>query len=351
MTIRKHANNFSTTLDGSINDTDLTLTLTSATGLPTIGAGEVFRLTLYSGSDYEIVEVTDDASSPVFTITRGMEGSTAQAWSNATSVQLRTTADSHDRKEDLLSGRTISSVTPASGDLILLQDASDGNILKVADFDDFAGGGGSVTSVNGDTGVVVITAFDLIDGEAIPNKATPVSGDKFLIQDGADSDELKYVDYDDLPSGGGGGLTPNICMAYMSTDQTLTFGTGGNLINFNSTIVDTNGDFDTTNKKYIPSVAGWYKVTLVCSFSNSFADGKNMGCTIMKNDTTPAGDVGTARIAKPVGNVSLTLVCHAYVQCNGSTDYIAAWADNNDTSNRDLNGGSALTKIMIEQIA
>lgn len=131
MTIRKHANNFATTLDGAISDVATTVVLTSATGLPAIGAGEEFRLTISSGSLYEIITITDDASSPSFTCTRGSEGSTAQAWSDNAIVQLRETADSLDRKEDLISGRTIDSATVATGDLVLIQDISDSNNEKV----------------------------------------------------------------------------------------------------------------------------------------------------------------------------------------------------------------------------
>ena len=50
---------------------------------------------------------------------------------------------------DALDGATLTDVgTPASGDLIMLQDASDSNALKVAQFSTFGGGGGGGTTVS-----------------------------------------------------------------------------------------------------------------------------------------------------------------------------------------------------------
>ena len=95
MTTRKYANNFTTTLNGSITDVQTTITLTSDTGLPAIGAGEVYRLTIVEGSNIEVVEVTDDASTPTLTVTRGVDGTSGTAFGDGSVVELRVTADSH----------------------------------------------------------------------------------------------------------------------------------------------------------------------------------------------------------------------------------------------------------------
>lgn len=157
MTIRKHSNNFGAILNGSIDDTQTTLTVSSATGLPTIGAGEEFSLTLYDGALFEIVRVTDDSSSPVLTIVRGAEGSTAQAWADMATIQLRDTADSYDRKEDLISGRTLTTATVATNDKILIQDTSGSDVLKTVtaqSIADLATGG--VT--DGDKGDITVSS-------------------------------------------------------------------------------------------------------------------------------------------------------------------------------------------------
>lgn len=114
MTVRFHANNYSTTLYASIADSDTSLVVTSATGLPTITSGQVYRLTLVNGAEYEIVEVTA-ASGSTLTITRAVEGTTAVAWSAGAIIQLRTTADSHDRKVDIPSSVTSGKILKSNG--------------------------------------------------------------------------------------------------------------------------------------------------------------------------------------------------------------------------------------------
>lgn len=88
--LRKYANNFTTTLNGAITDSATSITLTSASGLPAIGANENFNLTIYEGGvGTEIITVTDDASSPTFTVTRGVDGTSGLAFSDGALVELR----------------------------------------------------------------------------------------------------------------------------------------------------------------------------------------------------------------------------------------------------------------------
>lgn len=129
MATRIHANNFSTTINGSITDSDLSVVLTSVTGFPVIGAGVTCNLTLQSGSVIEIITATA-RSSNTLTITRGSEGTTPVAWADLSSISIRPTADSVDRKEDLISARSITSATVATDDKVLIQDTSASNALK-----------------------------------------------------------------------------------------------------------------------------------------------------------------------------------------------------------------------------
>lgn len=98
--LRKYANNFTTTLNGAITDSATSITLTSATGLPAIGANEVYNLTITDGTNTEIVQVTDDASTPTLTVTRGVDGTSGTAFADGDTVELRVTSDSF---EDVLS--------------------------------------------------------------------------------------------------------------------------------------------------------------------------------------------------------------------------------------------------------
>lgn len=97
MTSRVHANRIRTTLSSSITDSDTSMVVASVTGFPSISSGIVYRLTLVSGTDIEIVEVTA-ASSTTLTITRAQESTTAAAFPSGALVELRVTADSVDRK-------------------------------------------------------------------------------------------------------------------------------------------------------------------------------------------------------------------------------------------------------------
>ncbi len=114
MTRRYHANNYFTTLASSLSASALTMTVTSVTGLPAIGAGETYRLTISSNNTREIVTVTS-ASGTTLTITRASEGTTALAFISGSIVELRATADSFDRKADMIS---------TSGDVLNFGDAT-----------------------------------------------------------------------------------------------------------------------------------------------------------------------------------------------------------------------------------
>lgn len=156
-----------------------------------------------------------------------------------------------------LDGATLTSVTPASTDRILLLDASDGNNTKVALFSEFGGGGGGLTSVAADatpelggnldcngynltsvgalsvegnitvTGTVdgrdVATDGTKLDGieaaadvtdetnvvaaldGATLTSVTPAGTDRFLVQDASDGNNMKAVLYSAISGGGGGG--------------------------------------------------------------------------------------------------------------------------------------------------
>lgn len=96
---RIHANNFTTTLNGSIDASQTSVILNSVTGFPTIGAGVTANITVQNGSSIEIMTATA-RSSFTLTVTRGVEGTTGTAFANTSTVEIRPTADSVDRKVD-----------------------------------------------------------------------------------------------------------------------------------------------------------------------------------------------------------------------------------------------------------
>lgn len=128
---RIHSNNFSTTLNGAINSSTTSVIITSATGFPSIGGGVTCNITVQENTTVEIMTVTA-RSGTTLTVTRGAEGTTPSAFSDASTVEIRFTRDSVDTKQDDLDGLSLTAVTVATGDKILIQDISDSDNLKTA---------------------------------------------------------------------------------------------------------------------------------------------------------------------------------------------------------------------------
>lgn len=92
---RLYTNNYDTTVATALASGDTTLVVTDVTGLPTVGGGDVCRVTLDDATNIEIVEVTAvNATANSMTITRAQENTTALAFVTGTTVSLRSTADS-----------------------------------------------------------------------------------------------------------------------------------------------------------------------------------------------------------------------------------------------------------------
>lgn len=94
MTYFVYANNISTQLAAAATSSDTTLTLASATNLPTLTTGQILPLTLNdqaTGLVYEVVYVTSISGATV-TCTRGQEGTSALNWSIGDYVEGMATA-------------------------------------------------------------------------------------------------------------------------------------------------------------------------------------------------------------------------------------------------------------------
>ena len=82
-----------TTVEATLADDGTSLVVASAGDFPSPGANQVFRVTLYDGSQApEIVEVTA-VSGTTFTITRAKEGTVAKEWEVGTLVRLAPTGE------------------------------------------------------------------------------------------------------------------------------------------------------------------------------------------------------------------------------------------------------------------
>lgn len=215
-------NNYSRALASTISDSTTTIVVTSADGLPTLGGGEFYYLTISTGITFEIVKVTARTTTTL-TVVRAQDGTTALQWPAGTPIEMRIPAeflndvaalsgasvtsvngasgvvvlDTDDISEgatnlyasetnvvDALDAATLTTVTPVSGDLILLQDASDSYNLKVANFSSFGGGGSQTpwTSII-DTAGYELTNSSTADGVEIvgTGAGTFITGDSLSI--------------------------------------------------------------------------------------------------------------------------------------------------------------------------
>jgi hypothetical protein len=87
----KFTNNAKTTLASSLTNVATSASVVNGSVFPTLGAGEYFYCTFDDGSNNEIVKVTA-RSGNTLTIVRGVDNTTARAFSTGDSAELRATA-------------------------------------------------------------------------------------------------------------------------------------------------------------------------------------------------------------------------------------------------------------------
>lgn len=131
MALRLHANNFATTTTTtSLSAIGTSVAVTSVTGLPALTGGNFYYLTLTAGTTVEIIKVTS-VSTLTLTIVRAQESTTAVIWPAGSIISLNATADSIDRKADLVSPTFTGTVTLPSGQALIapaLGTVASGNI-------------------------------------------------------------------------------------------------------------------------------------------------------------------------------------------------------------------------------
>ena len=96
-----------------------------------------------------------------------------------------------------------------------------------------------------------------LDNATLTDVGTPASGDLILLQDASDTNALKVAQFSEF-AGGGGSVTTGAFKAYRNTTQTLTAATHTK-IQLNAEVFDVDGTFDsTTNYRHTPTTAGRY---------------------------------------------------------------------------------------------
>jgi hypothetical protein len=166
-------------------------------------------------------------------VTRGAEGTSGIAWDDGTSISIRPTADSVDRKEDLISGRTLTTATVATDDKVLIQDTSNSDNLKTVTAQAIANLAPGLS--DGDKGDITVASSGTSWTIDTPASATVATDDKVLIKDTSASDVMKYVTAQsirDLVPGSG-----TLTSAQLATSLTDETGSGANVFATSPTLV------------------------------------------------------------------------------------------------------------------
>ena len=135
----------------------------------------------------------------------------------------------------------------------------------------------------------------------------------------------------------GGGLTNT--PAFHATMSTQTLSDGSNtLLNFNTVVFDTNSNYDTTNKRFTPTVAGKYfiHVSLLYSKASSVA---GVQVRVRKNGS----DAFRTLQAHFYGNDNQNYMASGIISCNGSGDYIDVSAQQDSGSSVNVDGSTTFT--------
>ena len=135
------------------------------------------------------------------------------------------------------------------------------------------------------------------------------------------------------------GVLPTNTPAFHATMSTQTLSDGSNtLLNFNTVVFDTNSNYDTTNKRFTPTVAGKYfiHVSLLYSKASSVA---GVQVRVRKNGS----DAFRTLQAHFYGNDNQNYMASGIISCNGSGDYIDVSAQQDSGSSVNVDGSTTFT--------
>lgn len=287
-----------------------------------------------------------------------------------------------------LDGATLTAVTVASDDKVIIQDTSDAdNIKTVTASQLLSGAGGNAWSDPVDSSIIPDTdsTYDLgdgthyfanayidaitttgnispggtVDGRDVAADGSKLDGiesgadvtdetnvvsaldgatltavtvaatDKVLIQDASDSSNIKTVTASQLlPT-----LVPEYIYVYRNTSQTITTGTATK-IQFDTEITDLASTFDsTTNYRHTPGTAGYYLYTTTLNMTDIKDGGRVIGY-MRKNGSNIAFTKAYSSASTADPSVTMTIIA----SMNGSTDYLEVYIEHDHGSDRSLTG-------------
>lgn len=129
---------------------------------------------------------------------------------------------------------------------------------------------------------------------------------------------------------------------YLSSDQTLG-AASATVIGFNSEVFDTGSDYNTSTYKWLPDVAGYYRVFAHLVF-NAVANAKYVNTYIQKNGS------GYEAIGYKNAGIAGALSCIAetIVYLNGSTDYVQILGRTEES--KDVDAAASTSMALFELI-
>lgn len=155
------------------------------------------------------------------------------------------------------------------------------------------------------------------------------SGNLAKLPIGSNGDQL--VVSSGLPAWGSPGAKPSFSV-YSTAGQSISASTPTK-IQFNTEVFDTNNNFDTSNYRFTPTVAGKYMVNCAVRFaSGGVGSGNAVIASIYKNGS----ELHSVMIAEGASTNGVIASVTAVVDCNGSSDYIEFYANHGGSGSKNL---------------
>lgn len=294
----KFANNASSTLAAGISNSDLSLSVATGTGsaFPTISGSDVAFLTLTESTKMEIVKVTA-TSGDTFTIERGQDGTTAQAFSAGAAIALN--------------------VTKAMLDQIKVDAQATGPAGPPGPQGD--PGPAGPTGATGATGPA---------GPAGPTGATGPQGDP-----GPTGPQGPAGATGATGPAGPAAPTGPVFSATRTGTQTIS-ASSEQVVQWNTVNFDSDSCYSTSTYRFTPTVAGYYQVSW--SLASAVTSGEQV-LSLFKN-----GSCYSWGIHFSVSTFYVVSGGSCLIYMNGTTDYIDTRWNNNRASATNINPSDTL---------
>lgn len=149
------------------------------------------------------------------------------------------------------------------------------------------------------------------------------SGDTFTVPSGATLNVASGATISNSGTATGFGSSA-IVVVHMSSPQVFSKDVWEK-IDFDTEVFDTNGEYDTTNKRFTPTTAGYYQFSMSLVKDNGETQTNNMYMGVYKNGSLYKS---TKRYlgATDFYQVEATFpFFQTVVYCNGSSDYLEPW--------------------------